>query len=69
MRNRRLLYAVALLLLTGVIAPAPAFAYVGPGLGAGSGTLVAKQLLRPPASQRALTKVRAAWGQTPFRGV
>jgi len=41
----------------------------GPGLGAGSGTLVAKQLLRPPASQRALTKVRAAWGQTPFRGV
>lgn len=36
MRNRRLLYAVALLLLTGVIAPAPALAYVGPGLGAGA---------------------------------
>ena len=36
MRNRRLLCAVALLLLTGVLAPAPAFAYVGPGLGAGA---------------------------------
>jgi hypothetical protein len=36
MRNRRLLCATALLLLTGVIAPAPAFAYVGPGLGAGA---------------------------------
>ena len=36
MRNGRLLYGVALLLLTGVIAPAPAFAYVGPGLGAGA---------------------------------
>ena len=36
MRNRRLFYGVALLLLTGVIAPAPAFAYVGPGLGAGA---------------------------------
>jgi phytoene dehydrogenase-like protein len=30
----------------------------GPGLGAGSGTLVAHELLKPPASQRALTKVR-----------
>jgi hypothetical protein len=36
MRNRRLLYGVALLLLTGVFAPAPAYAYVGPGLGAGA---------------------------------
>ena len=41
----------------------------GPGLGAGSGTLVAKALLKQPASQRALAKVRAAWGQTPLRGV
>ena len=31
----------------------------GPGLGAGSGTLVAHRLLRPPASRRALTKLRA----------
>src|SRR5438067_2651594 len=31
----------------------------GPGLGAGSGTLVAKKLLEPPASQRALGKLRA----------
>jgi phytoene dehydrogenase-like protein len=31
----------------------------GPGLGAGSGTLVATQLLRPPASQRALAKLRS----------
>ena len=36
MRDRRLLCGVALLLLTGVFAPAPAFAYVGPGLGAGA---------------------------------
>ena len=36
MRDRHLLCGVALLLLTGVIAPAPAFAYVGPGLGAGA---------------------------------
>jgi len=41
----------------------------GPGLAAGSGTLVAKALLKQPASQRALAKVRAAWGQTPLRGV
>ena len=31
----------------------------GPGLGAGSGTLVAEQLLKPPASQRALSKLRS----------
>jgi hypothetical protein len=36
MRDKRLLCGVALLLLTGVLAPAPAFAYVGPGLGAGA---------------------------------
>jgi phytoene dehydrogenase-like protein len=31
----------------------------GPGLGAGSGTLVAEQLLKAPASQRALSKLRS----------
>jgi phytoene dehydrogenase-like protein len=31
----------------------------GPGLGAGSGTLVAKQLLEPPAAQRALDRLAA----------
>ena len=36
MRDRRLIFGLALLLLTGVVAPAPAFAYVGPGLGAGA---------------------------------
>jgi len=41
----------------------------GPGLGAGSGTLVARHLLKPPASQRALAKLRAARGQTPHSGV
>jgi phytoene dehydrogenase-like protein len=35
----------------------------GPGLGAGSGTLVAQELLRPPVSQRALTKLRALAGR------
>jgi phytoene dehydrogenase-like protein len=30
----------------------------GPGLGAGSGTLVARELLRPPATLRALTQAR-----------
>jgi phytoene dehydrogenase-like protein len=30
----------------------------GPGLGAGSGTLVAHELLKPPASQRAVNKIR-----------
>jgi phytoene dehydrogenase-like protein len=30
----------------------------GPGLGAGSGTLVARELLRPPAPQRALASLR-----------
>jgi phytoene dehydrogenase-like protein len=30
----------------------------GPGLGAGSGTLVAQELLKPPAPQRALAKLR-----------
>ncbi|HEY1369044.1 MAG TPA: NAD(P)/FAD-dependent oxidoreductase [Gaiellaceae bacterium] len=33
--------------------------YPGPGLGAGSGTLVAQDLLRPPATQRALTRIRS----------
>jgi len=37
----------------------------GPGLGAGSGTLVAQHLLRPPASQRALTKLRTFAGRVP----
>jgi phytoene dehydrogenase-like protein len=32
----------------------------GPGLGAGSGTLVAQELLKPPAPQRALNRLRAA---------
>src|SRR2546421_72664 len=31
----------------------------GPGLGAGSGTLVARHLLKPPASQRAPAEIRA----------
>ena len=31
----------------------------GPGLGAGSGTLVAEELLKPPAPQRALARLRA----------
>ena len=31
----------------------------GPGLGAGSGTLVAQELLKPPASERALSKLRS----------
>ena len=31
----------------------------GPGLGAGSGTLVAQELLKPPASERALAKLRS----------
>ena len=35
----------------------------GPGLGAGSGTLVAQELLRPPASRRALARVRALAGR------
>jgi phytoene dehydrogenase-like protein len=30
----------------------------GPGLGAGSGTLVAQELLRPPAPRRALARLR-----------
>jgi phytoene dehydrogenase-like protein len=30
----------------------------GPGLGAGSGTIVAKELLRPPATTRAATRVK-----------
>ena len=36
MRNGRLFRAMALLLLAGVLVPAPAFAYIGPGLGAGA---------------------------------
>ena len=35
----------------------------GPGLGAGSGTIVANQLLRPPAPARAFAKVRALTGR------
>ena len=31
----------------------------GPGLGAGSGTLVAQQLLKPPAAKRAATRLRS----------
>ena len=31
----------------------------GPGLGAGSGTLVAQELLKPPVSERALSKLRS----------
>ncbi|MFN2628792.1 MAG: phytoene desaturase family protein [Gaiellaceae bacterium] len=34
----------------------------GPGLGAGSGTLVADGLLRPPAAERALAKLRSLTG-------
>lgn len=33
----------------------------GPGLGGGSGTLVAHELLKPPASQRAVAKLRSAF--------
>jgi hypothetical protein len=36
MPNRGLLWGVALLLLTGLLAPTPAYAYGGPGLGAGA---------------------------------
>ncbi|MEO8454169.1 MAG: hypothetical protein ABI454_03330 [Sphingomicrobium sp.] len=36
MRDKRVLCGVALLLLTGLLAPTPAFAYGGPGLGAGA---------------------------------
>jgi phytoene dehydrogenase-like protein len=35
----------------------------GPGLGAGSGTLVAQHLLKPPASQRAVAKLRSFAGR------
>jgi Phytoene dehydrogenase and related proteins len=35
----------------------------GPGLGAGSGALVAQELLKPPLSRRAVTKLRAAAGR------
>jgi phytoene dehydrogenase-like protein len=35
----------------------------GPGLGAGSGTLVAQELLEPPAPQRALRRARALVGR------
>ena len=34
----------------------------GPGLGAGSGTLVAQQLLQPPAHRRLLERARAYAG-------
>ncbi len=34
----------------------------GPGLGAGSGTLVAQALLRPPAPERALGRLKALFG-------
>jgi phytoene dehydrogenase-like protein len=36
----------------------------GPGLGAGSGTLVAQELLRPPATRRALTRVKGLLGSS-----
>ena len=36
MRDTRLFCGVALLLLTGLLAPPPAFAYGGPGVGAGA---------------------------------
>jgi phytoene dehydrogenase-like protein len=36
-----------------------AFTHPGPGLGGGSGHIVAQQLLRPPAAQRALAAVKA----------
>lgn len=36
MRDRILLSGGALLLLSGLLAPAPAHAYIGPGLGAGA---------------------------------
>jgi hypothetical protein len=36
MRDKGFLCGVAVLLLTGLVAPAPAFAYGGPGLGAGA---------------------------------
>ena len=35
----------------------------GPGLGAGSGTIVAHELLKPPASKRALTKIRGVFAE------
>ncbi|HXR10795.1 MAG TPA: NAD(P)/FAD-dependent oxidoreductase, partial [Gaiellaceae bacterium] len=35
----------------------------GPGLGAGSGTLVAQSLLRPPLTERALSKVKELAGR------
>ncbi|HWX10011.1 MAG TPA: NAD(P)/FAD-dependent oxidoreductase [Gaiellaceae bacterium] len=35
----------------------------GPGLGAGSGTLVAKELLKPPVSERAVAKLKTLAGR------
>jgi phytoene dehydrogenase-like protein len=35
----------------------------GPGLGAGSGTIVAEEILRPPAADRALAKLRSLVGR------
>jgi phytoene dehydrogenase-like protein len=35
----------------------------GPGLGAGSGTLVAKQLLEPPLTEKAVARVRRLVGR------
>jgi phytoene dehydrogenase-like protein len=35
----------------------------GPGLGAGSGTLVARKLLEPPLTQRAVARARALAGR------
>jgi phytoene dehydrogenase-like protein len=40
----------------------------GPGLGAGSGTLVAQELLKPPASERALAKLRTLARARPRAG-
>ncbi len=36
----------------------------GPGLGAGSGTLVAKELLRPPATKRVATRVKGLFARS-----
>ncbi|HJQ73573.1 MAG TPA: hypothetical protein VJ814_01710, partial [Gaiellaceae bacterium] len=35
----------------------------GPGLGAGSGTMVAEELLRPPATERAIGRLRGLLGR------
>jgi phytoene dehydrogenase-like protein len=40
----------------------------GPGLGGGSGTLVAHELLKPPASQRAVAKLRSTFANATKAG-